>query len=836
MVRHDIVAGTRMTDSIEEKLKAVAELLDRLRREDADISLRELLRVASHESLLPLEPQLRAITDRFLKKRKRDLTALLDSYLAVARSRAAAPTRRSSPSVGQLAPMSRPAPMESNRREYSDRTKAILNRNECRTSLDDLARYHIFQWSNFYRPLISDFFDRATRTSADDRAAVLLILSEELARHTADIYERGFRHTMGRLRGAMEERDAIAEATAKCMNGLHWFLSLPIEAYGDYALEIETAEAARVNRAVCSAMLGGIIEGFGGAHLDGEVGWSLLARFVRSWGHFLAFIKREPVLRIAKQITTPEFRSGLETTVAPVLGAIDEFMARQEGADFTLPRIGQFNWDGRRLEISISLPKSVEKRRYLEVHCYLISAYATRRHLEESINRGINLIAVPLRPDLLDWALAQDLLRTNLADTSEQTSDQVVTRARDILNHELARFMGPAGVSEPITVNLAKGFPLNNPFLNRYFIVQRRSVRNLLKTLEQETGVRLWCSVRRSGKTTACFDLGAAASGSVLINQTMDHTDQYPGANVFYQRFARAIESGRQLPSKFFHNAVLDCRQEQPIESERLIFVLDEYETLFERMKAAVNRDREVRYTVVQPLLNQMVAFSRDNLIIFIGQRPDSHFIIMDQNQLSPYVKQDAFPLFEHAAGSVTSEFAELVRKVLTERVNLDGGFVDSLFAETAGHVFLTVNTLVYFYQWLIDRGRRANELDLSSDDFQRFRTERLTPTAMSKSLEFEVFENIIGEALASREHAPWLFAVYSVIKRIAMENQATLACSESGFAELAREVTEQFGWDPARLLKTASMSNFLSCAAGMVRPAIPIMARVAIYTRPKLA
>src|SRR5204863_4372926 len=115
-------------------------------------------------------------------------------------------------------------------------------------------------------------------------------------------------------------------------------------------------------------------------------------------------------------------------------------------------------------------------------------------------------------------------------------------------------------------------------------------------------------------------------------------------------------------------------------------------ETLFGRLKSAVAREPDLRYTVAQPLLNQMVSFTRENLLVFLGQQPNAHFILMDQNQLSAYVQQDSFPLFQHEDGTMQGELAELVRKVLTERVSVDPSFVDGVHSETAGHPFLAVN------------------------------------------------------------------------------------------------------------------------------------------------
>ena len=96
------------------------------------------------------------------------------------------------------------------------------------------------------------------------------------------------------------------------------------------------------------------------------------------------------------------------------------------------------------------------------------------------------------------------------------------------------------------------------------------------------------------------------------------------------------------------------------------------------------------------PCLSQMVAFSTSNLLVFLGQRPDAHAILMSQNQLSPLVRQDSFPLFEHTDGSTTSEFAQFLEKVLSG-LSMSAGFINSVYAETSGHPYLTVNLMTDF-------------------------------------------------------------------------------------------------------------------------------------------
>src|SRR5205807_4939514 len=125
-----------------------------------------------------------------------------------------------------------------------------------------------------------------------------------------------------------------------------------------------------------------------------------------------------------------------------------------------------------------------------------------------------------------------------------------------------------------------------------------------------------------------------------------------------------------------------------------------------------------------------------------------AHYVLMDQNQLSPQVEQDSFPLFYHEPGGVEGEFAELVRKVLRERAEFDAGFVDTLFAETSGHPFLTVSVLISLVDWLIEERRKLGDLRLSRDDFEVFAKSNLKSATISLKEEYAFFREAISEAI----------------------------------------------------------------------------------------
>ena len=210
----------------------------------------------------------------------------------------------------------------------------------------------------------------------------------------------------------------------------------------------------------------------------------------------------------------------------------------------------------------------------------------------------------------------------------------------------------------------------------------------------------------------------------------------------------------------------------------------------------------------------------------------------MDQNQLSPYVEQDAFPLFEHTAGATNSEFRNLLGKVLSNRTNFDESFADAVYLETGGHPWLTVKVLVDFFDWLIQQRRSARELQFTQADFDAFSVTRLTTDWIAICEEYTLFRTYITQMLSKegRDWEPWLHAVYATMRRIVQESPERMECSRDDFARIVEELRlpQDFGYQANELLSTAVPSNFLSFDGYRVRPRIPLMARISIAAHPK--
>jgi hypothetical protein len=460
--------------------------------------------------------------------------------------------------------------------------------------------------------------------------------------------------------------------------------------------------------------------------------------------------------------------------------------------------------------------------------------------LAEAVALDISVVVAPLRPDLQNLVVHDARLGERLvipaADGGGQPS--ITTRITSMLEAAVYRRRGPAIGDQPIQYNFARRFPLHHAFLTRYFHVDRSSVRDLLRTFENRNGARLWCSVRRSGKTTACLDLEDGAGRALVVSQTCEAPSQTPGGDVFYQGVLSALSDGSQLPNSFLDDILTRCNVALKTGYERYVFVLDEYEILFGRLRSALRTDPDLRYTVVQPLLNQLVAFTRDNLLVLLGQVPDAHYILMDHNQLSAYLEQDAFPLFRHRQGSTDTEFCQLLKRVLTDKISFRQDFSDACFAETSGHPFLTVKLLIELVDWLIECERPLSSLSLDSSDFAAFSSSKLTQSHLAVSAEYSFFTNAISAAIGrdGRRSMPWLHAIYSCLRAMALAAPGAIRISRSDFSYVVRELgLSELGFTPEGLLSTGAQANFLRFDEDYVWAKIRLLGRIAGVTRPRV-
>jgi hypothetical protein len=775
----------------------------------AEGRLRALIATLGVEELRSWQVDLQRTIDQFYPKRQRALSGVLEARV---RSLEEAP-----------------ASVAGAHADLDELTGPLVD------ALRVLSDQHIFQWSTFYHDSLYEFFDlivdsvaASPGTTVSDMNPVRLALGE----HSHEVFHKGFVHVTRDRHGPLDF------ALAKSLSGLQRFLDLPIEFYSSALHSHRNALYARSLRLVTSSMLLAIVEGYAAVSFATQTGSEVLSQNARSWAHILPFLTSEHLRAATAAIAPGTLRDGVETALQPLVEAVDAVCAKND--DYApVPVLSQGLAGGLRLDVALDPPPHTARPQPLEVQCYLDAALVQQYALEEAARRDVALVVADLRPDLSAQVQASEQLRQRVV--SVKAGDAAVSRRLVLGALEFTIYVRRSARlgNEPLRYNFARGFPLQNPFLTRYFHVYRSSVRELLRAFERRNGVRLWCSVRRSGKTTACLDLGTTTGDSAVVVQTCASTGQLPGATTFYDAVVDALISARQIPRDFFVSLVETCADERSADRSRFVFILDEYETLFGRLQAASRTEEGIRYTVLQPLLDQMVAFTQENLLVFLGQQPNAHFVLMDQNQLSAYVEQDPFPLFRHHDATTSTEFSELLRKVLTDRATFDVAFANAVFAETRGHPFLTVNLLVEFVEWLIESERPIAALTLTGDDFAQFAASRLVSDRVSMTPEYAFFREAIAEATSEdgRRHAPWLHAVYACLREIARSSPTTMSCTLGDFTAFATAArVEELGLTPQMVLTSGAQANFFAFNGESVAPAIPLLGRIAAVTRPRIA
>ena len=703
---------------------------------------------------------------------------------------------------------------------------------EFQTALDELADQRIFQWSTFYRDCLEKHLNRLWETlKAGPMNGEDLPIHDPLSAHTTEIFSRGYCY-------ATERGHSQNDAIQKSIRGLSRFLGLPLDYYSARWSSASGRESGIALREVVSATFSAILHGYEQATFGTTRGDEVLEQTPRSWLHFLAFMTPQHAERILARLPTGPRNRAVTASVLPLLEALQVFFERRTDDYIPTPVASHYYSHHNRLDVSLRPPPDARLQRAIEVRLFLATKTVPFGRLTAEIRDQVALVIAPLgpserkamqqRPDLQEIVVPRRPARAPVAEGAFAALERAILSLRQ----------DPIRAS-PLTYNFAKEFPLHNPGRVANCHVPRTSVRDLLRTFERRNGVRLWCSVRRSGKTTACFDLESTTGEALIISQTCGSSEVQDDKR-FYSRVAEAIGSSGLLPESFLRDVIAECVPVD-LEDKRVVLVIDEYETLFGYLQSEAERMPHVRYTVVQPILNQLREFASDNLLVFLGQQPSAYFILMDQNQLAPYVEQDPFPLFEHPLGTTTGEFAELVNQVLRGHIDCKVEFLDSLYEETAGHPYLTVNVLVEFVQWLIDSKRSQRSLRVSGRDFRDFTEKRLSAERIRLSSTYEFFRNTAAAALSQRGYTsnPWLFTSYWTIRLLAEAGQEELRIGREDFEGLMQRIPVPSGVgipDAAEVLRTSTLANFLAYDERWVAVKVRTLGRIVAATQPALA
>ena len=801
-----------MQHSIEEHLTTIEHLMARGERAEPERLLTDLINQMGTTEVSVWRRDILRIVERFQKKRRNKLLSVLNDSPEI-------------PSIDENEIKEKPT------NEYTLTLQSPIILDFAR-ALNELEERHIYQWSTFYQDCInehlSNFLEEIKRSAPHGHCDPV---TDTLSDHARSIFSSGYQY--------VRKRRGHSDAIHKSVAGLSSFLELPLLYYSVRTSHVSGYRSAWALRTIVSAAICGIIRGYSAVKFGNTTGQQLLPKMQRHWVHFMAFLTPHHAAEILNNIESGPLQNGLQISAVPLLEAIQKFFQRLDEDYFPLPVIGQYMWNQRRLDVSVRPPSDSESQRLMEANAFLDEGLVSTSGLEDAVGRQVTLVIAPLRPDLANIVEERPILRSIVVPAQEGQGAYATDESFKLLDDAIFALRSKRRDAFPITYNFAREFPLRDANRAKFFHVPRTSVRDLLKTFERRNGVRLWCSVRRSGKTTACFDLGSTTGDSIIISQTCGMVQQ-SDADMFFRKTRDAIYSKKSISDSFVADAVSNCSP-MSIENKRLVFILDEYETFFGLLKSAMKEESTRRYTVVQPILNQLMKFAYDNLLVFLGQQPDAHFILMDQNQLAPNVDQDFFPLFEHRDGTTTGEFSELVRKIFGGRIDCSPEFLGAVFEETAGHPYLTANVLAEFVDWLIEKRRPQVGLRVDKIDFTHFTRSKLRDERILLSNDYEFFRHAASAAMSMDGYKlnPWLYTVYWVLRLMAKRGLHGRRIRTLEFDEMISNIPIPEG-DPipssTEILRTASQANFLSHDRYGVRIKIRILGRITAAVQPSFS
>jgi hypothetical protein len=794
-----------MTKSIEAVLAEAEELISRHQYNIAFSNLISLFQQCSRVDIGRLNEPIKEIIGRFMPKKRTRLREVLNSRIG----QIEATTDAKSPVVLS---------------EQSVRLHQFVSSLNGRFA--ELSEWHIFQWSTYYRDelkvIMADTVDLLRSNNDPDTA--FAEVGAAIQAHSSEIFTKGFSRVISQARATPDA------AIAKALGGLRSFLALPVEIYADETSRISEPKGCRALRRVTSRMLRGILIGFLDSRLGELNAQELLVRTAKSWVNVLPLFE-EADLKMLDQ------RMSLDA-IAPILGRPLQLLSQEldhasakSSVDAVVVTSAVVNIDDVSIDLTLRPPADSSDTKPLELG--ILGGEGLRSQIERRVKLGYIACLTP-KPVQEYWK--GSFPTKEVKSIAVAMPEEGVNSAGFLLSRLRLRFYENTVVvqpSVPLKTNIAERFPLENPSLMSFFRVERPSVRALQTTLSTRTGVLLWCSVRRSGKTTGVSELASGIADRNAVFQRCEMTGGDKASRMLYEEVCDALDSAAPLPRDFLRSIVTRAAPMGVQENRGSILIVDEYDRLFGRLRVMGRRSEDARTLVVQPLLDQLVEFATENLLILLGQQPNAHFIFMDQNQLSAYVQQEPYPLFSHETGSPESEFHELVRRTFQQTLTFDTSFVDAVFEETGGHPFLAVNLLRDIVDWLIRRKIIPSETRLTRALYGEYAVNELTLSAIGRSTHYKFFRGAASEALsdASIEQGPWLHTAYKLLRHLALSGDPNTSVVSFQNAEAYVDSTlvssQLSAYTGNSFLASAAESNFIELLDEQVKAKIPLLARI---------
>lgn len=809
---HQSMLRITMSRTIEAVLAECEDFLSRNGVTRAFDGLMILLQQGSKEDLLRLQEPIQEIIGKFLKNKKRDLTNTLQKRLG------------EQITVTNVEVAHQKALDHSDLREFET---------SLRDRLDALSKWHIFQWSTYYRDELRGVMADAVRllNSGGDSDVVFDLIGRLVCSHSTEIFSKGYSFVSTQSWATSEL------SIGKSLAGLRAFLDLPVEIYADESSRISSPKDCRILRRATSRMLAGILIGFTEIKLGDISASELLQRTIKSWAPALPLLEETDFNRISNALDLERLAPLLGHPLRVLIRALDEASAKSS-VDPVIVMSASVNLDDASIDMTLRPTVDSSDARPLEIAILSGKLETVRHQIEQRVKLGY-IACVTEKPANMYWG--GKFVPKQIADVVVPVPDGTSDAPSFLLERLRLRFYESSVVirpSTPLRTNIAERFPLENPTLLTFFRVQRPSIRALETVLSTRTGVLLWCSVRRSGKTTGVSELANAIQEKSAVFQRCELTGIDKSSRMLFEHVCDALDELRPLPRDFLRRLVAQAAPMGVAQARGSILILDEYDRLFGRLRAAGRRNEDARHLVIQPLLDQLVEYATENLLILLGQQPNAHYIFMDQNQLSAYVQQEPYPLFSHEQGTSHGEFWELISRTFQQTLRFDPSFANAIHEETGGHPFLTVNLLRDFVDWLILRSIVPSQVTLTRSQFDEFAATRLDIRSISLCRHYEYFRSAASEALSDdgASDSPWAHATYSLVRELGLHGSgAKMAVARGAIEDKVTRVLDSVGLSGftfESFVASAAQSNFVEVWDEMIAAKIPLLARIAAATR----
>jgi hypothetical protein len=697
----------------------------------------------------------------------------------------------------------------------------------------------LFQWQEYGHRGFYERLRTLAELKLDPSPETVTRLRTLLAEHSYEILRKGAEHRV-------RQGDRTPQALMKARGGVRELTSLIITFQAEATRQTESPLAVQ---RLASACIAGIFDGVLSIDFSEQlvrvVGQDILdPTDINVWGPALCYLQPDDFQSIAEKLSAANSR--FETSLLPIatiVEALGRAVIQIPGyvlvtTEVAIERLTRDIWS---LTFYVRAPQASSRDAFL-LRAFVSPFQSGDSQLEVSSEfvreaartSNVALVVASTNPETYQAIRERRSGYEGIVDPSRDRLSTVA--ATEILEKYVERLTLVAAGEAPLDINYADAFPLTQePQLRTHNYLVRR-VNVLDRTRNLGRGAYLWCSLRRSGKSTAIYYM-MREEGHVSWQTWRPEALGGDQAGRLNQNLEQAIKLG-SVPADFLTSVFESPRPGQDEEGPTIL-VVDEYERLFQRL-ASISSDQALRHNVARPILDQLLEFSQSNILIFVGLRPNAHSILMDQNHLAAHVDVAPFPLFEFDSNGASSEFAELVERVLTTRVIVDSTFLAAVHSETAGHPYLTVEILRHFLDFQIRNKRPQNRLSFSRDDFDEFRADRFTPAKLAREPTLYSFHrDALRDALRQQvvdDDNRWIYFASHVLRLIARETFSTwepeaLCLRIDDLEELVDtefpEIDNSYGF--SHLLREMSLANFVNYDDDRVWPTVPLFARLSV-------